>query len=73
MIDLDDVAVIKEIDKEDMLGTLERFPEQCEEAVEIALKLGLASLSKNPDSIVILGMGGSGICGDIIETVVGAE
>ncbi|HDP69320.1 MAG TPA: bifunctional phosphoglucose/phosphomannose isomerase [Actinobacteria bacterium] len=73
MIDLDDVSIIREIDKDDMLGALEGFPEQCEKAISIAHKLVVPVLSEKPDSIAILGMGGSGISGDIVKILLDDE
>ncbi len=73
MIDIDDIVTMKEIDKEDMLGFLERFPEQCEEAMTIAKKVNLTAFSNKPALIVILGMGGSGISGDITRVLLEDE
>ncbi|MDO8886582.1 bifunctional phosphoglucose/phosphomannose isomerase [Candidatus Oleimmundimicrobium sp.] len=73
MIELDDIKAIKKIDKKNMLGALELFPEQCEEAEKIARKTRLSVLFKKPRSIIILGMGGSGISGDIVKAILSEE
>ncbi len=61
---LDDLEKLAEIDGQGLLDTLEDFPEQIEGVVE-ELKLNL--LPFKPDEIVVAGMGGSGIIGDILK------
>jgi len=63
---LDDLELISKIDKSGMLDTLARFPEQIKETIDIANSTELASLLKI-DNIIINGMGGSAISGDIIQ------
>ena len=65
---LDDLKLISEIDKYDMLGAVARFPEQIKEAKEIVNSSSLDSLFKI-DNIVISGMGGSSISGDIVQSL----
>ncbi len=67
-------AQIKQYDSENMLHLLSTFPEQCERGWEIgeALKLG-GDDAGIPNHIVIAGMGGSGIGGDLVKTVLGAQ
>ncbi|MFW6040378.1 MAG: bifunctional phosphoglucose/phosphomannose isomerase [Thermoplasmatota archaeon] len=62
---LDDPQKIKEIDKEGMLTILENFPEQIEEIIE---QLDIDILPFQPEVIVVAGMGGSGIVGDILKS-----
>jgi len=59
---LDDIELIKRIDSSNMLGVVESFPEQIREAASLARDLNIESNFKN---IIIGGMGGSGISGDI--------
>jgi glucose/mannose-6-phosphate isomerase len=60
------IEEIKEIDKSNMFATLENFPEQIEEALAIVEgKEGFASGTKN---LLILGMGGSAIGGDLARS-----
>ncbi len=61
---LDDLELMDELDSQGMLKLLEDFPEQIEEVVE---KLELNLLPFKPDNIVVAGMGGSGIIGDLLE------
>ena len=53
-------------DKENMLGVLQDFPEQCKEAV----KLAKVSVKGKFSSICVCGMGGSGIGGDLLKSLV---
>ena len=70
MIDLDDDAALRRLDSEDVLGAVERFAEQCREAWEIGrAATGLPS-GDGVENIVVLGMGGSGVAGDVTQSVV---
>jgi glucose/mannose-6-phosphate isomerase len=62
---LDDQGRRSEIDKSDMLGLVADFPEQCERALEIAASSRIPD-DIEPANVVIAGMGGSGIGGDIV-------
>ena len=66
---LDQLKVIEKIDKGNMLAAVENFPNQCREATQIAREASLEVDLPNLDSILILGMGGSGIGGDIIKVL----
>jgi len=67
---LDDQRKIEGIDKEKMRDLLIRFPLQCREAFQIAEepKISLEILSKKR-KIIICGMGGSAIGGEILKTL----
>src|SRR3989344_7414776 len=52
-----------EIDSQNMLGVLKSFPNQLEEALNLAEKI---SITGTFDHIIVAGMGGSGHCGDIL-------
>ncbi|UCH90145.1 MAG: bifunctional phosphoglucose/phosphomannose isomerase, partial [Thermoplasmata archaeon] len=63
--DLDDLDYLKDIDISNMLGTLEHLPKHIEEA----RKIPPADLGDfKPNLIVVLGMGGSAIAGDIVDS-----
>lgn len=64
---LDDLKLIKQIDKSDMLGAVAGFPEQIKEAKSIVDSSSIGSIFKI-DNIVISGMGASSISGDIIQS-----
>ena len=68
---LDDLEKIEELDRQDMLGVEERFLEQIKEAKRIAESAEIRELNAdNLNGIAILGMGGSGFTGDIIQSLI---
>lgn len=70
MIDLDDLDGVAKLDSENVLDAVERFPDQCREGWEIGrLATGLPE-GEGVDSVVVLGMGGSGVSGDVAQAVV---
>ena len=69
-VDLDDLNQIAALDSEDVLGAVERFADQCREGWEIGKAAEGLPDATGVDSIVVLGMGGSGVSGDVIEAVV---
>jgi glucose/mannose-6-phosphate isomerase len=58
------------LDSEDVLGAVERFPEQCREAWELGRSTTGLPDGEGIDSIVVLGMGGSGVSGDVVQAVI---
>ena len=69
---LDDADEARSVDPDDMLHAVEDFPSQCEEAVHLASEIELDQLmgfSEQATSILILGMGGSGVGGDLVKTL----
>lgn len=69
-VDLDDLNELARLDSEDVLGAVERFADQCREGWEIGLTARGLPRAQGIDSIVVLGMGGSGVSGDVIQAVV---
>ena len=65
MVDLDNASVYRQFDKSGMLNHLHKFPEQCQKAWEKVLKFELPHLHTKISNVVIMGMGGSAIGGDI--------
>ena len=65
---LDDLKLISEIDKSNMLDAVAQFPEQIKEAEEIVKNTDIGSIFK-VDNIVISGMGASAISGDIVQSL----
>lgn len=67
MVDLDSPLIYRQFDKSGMLNHLHEFPEQCQRAwqkvSEFALPREYAAINK----VVILGMGGSAIGGEIVN------
>lgn len=80
--DLDDITgkshetgldIIKKVDREGMLEAVENFPHQAKEAIEIANRTPLVIKVTRPKAIVVLGMGGSGISGDVTKILLEEE
>lgn len=69
MRDLDDLDAIGRLDTEDVLGAVERFPDQCREAWDLGrAAVGLPD-AVGVDSLLVLGMGGSGVSGDVVQAL----
>jgi glucose/mannose-6-phosphate isomerase len=70
VIDLDDVAAIEGLDSLDVLGTVERFGEQCREGWTIGRAARYLPDAEGLENVVVLGMGGSGISGDVVQALI---
>jgi glucose/mannose-6-phosphate isomerase len=68
-IDLDDLNAIAGLDSQDVLGAVERFADQCREAWEIGRAVSGLPNATGVESVVVLGMGGSGVSGDVVGAV----
>lgn len=68
-MNLDDLSVYKKIDTANMLGQLYGLPQQCLDAWRKAIEFELPEDYKDIDKIVILGMGGSAIAGDLLKSL----
>ena len=65
---LDNLNILNSIDKSSMLENLEKYPEHCLHAIQLAESINLEKLNiKNYSSIAFLGMGGSAIGGQLIS------
>jgi glucose/mannose-6-phosphate isomerase len=73
MVDLDNASVYRQFDKSGMLNHLHGFPEQCQKAWEKVLKFELPREYAKISNVVIAGMGGSAIGGDIARRLALAE
>ncbi|MDQ3940914.1 MAG: bifunctional phosphoglucose/phosphomannose isomerase [Actinomycetota bacterium] len=69
-VDLDDLDRLAKLDSEDVLGAVERFADQCKEGWDIGRATTRLPDATGVDSIVVLGMGGSGVSGDVVQSVV---
>ena len=69
-IDLDDLNELAQLDSEDVLAAVERFADQCREGWEIGRAATGLPAADGIDSILVLGMGGSGVSGDVIRSIV---
>jgi glucose/mannose-6-phosphate isomerase len=73
MINLDDPELYQKLDPADMLGRIAELPQQCGEAWRRAMDFDLPSDYGEIDKVVISGMGGSAIGGDLLASLVAAE
>jgi len=65
---LNDREAIRAIDPAGMGGLIESLPEQWRKAEEIARSAGLPEFER-PDRVVVLGLGGSAIGGDLVRSL----
>ncbi len=70
---LDDPSVRSRLDPSDMLASVRGLPDQCKEAWEAAKGLQLPKDYAGIERIVVLGMGGSAIAGDIWRVLLQRE
>jgi glucose/mannose-6-phosphate isomerase len=73
VVDLDDMAYLQSIDSDNMGVRVSELPMQCKEAKALAEAYSLPMEYSLVDAIVILGMGGSAIGGDLVRTLVQEE
>ena len=68
-ITLDDPAILARIDTSDMLGRVRALPRQLAQARRIAAATTLESRYRDVEAVLVLGMGGSAIGGDLVAGV----
>ena len=66
---LDDRAAAQRLDPKGLLARIEALPEQCEEAWRSASAFAWPKDLSKAQSVVVLGMGGSAIAGDILRSL----
>lgn len=73
MTDLDDVTALEAADPDQMLRAVASSAAQLREALELCAEAGVASLADEgrPRAVVVCGMGGSGIAGDVLSAIAG--
>lgn len=72
-INLDDLQIYKRLDPEDMLRRIHEFASQCRMAWDAAMQLPMPEHYRNINKVVICGMGGSAIGGDLLSTLAAPE
>jgi glucose/mannose-6-phosphate isomerase len=72
-INLDDIKIYGKNDPEGMLARIKELSEQCRQAWQAVTDIPLPAAYKEIDKVVILGMGGSAIGGDLVKSLVQAE
>lgn len=70
---LDDPAAYERVDPQNMRATIRDLPRQCRAAWQEAQALELPAGYGDVDRVVILGMGGSAIAGDLLRALVALE
>jgi glucose/mannose-6-phosphate isomerase len=70
MVNLDDSSVYATLDKFGMGAQIRGLPRQCRQAWDKASKFAVPSAYSDVDKVVILGMGGSAIGGDLLRGLV---
>jgi len=73
MINLDETQLYPQYDPDGMLARIHEMPWQCRQAWQTALDFPLPADYSQIDKVVILGMGGSAIGGDLVRSLVTAE
>jgi glucose/mannose-6-phosphate isomerase len=69
-VNLDDMEYLNSVDPQDMGARIAELPRQCSEARALAERCALPANYRQADAIVILGMGGSAIGGDLVCALV---
>ena len=69
IVDLDKPASYRVLDSDDMLRKLNEFPSLCRQAWDLAMQMDLPPEFTGIDKVVILGMGGSAIGGDLVSSL----
>jgi len=73
MIDLDNWTLFQKTDPADMLGRIAELPQQCRRAWANVQSFELPPEYRQVNEIVVLGMGGSAIGGDLLRSLAGPE
>ncbi len=73
MIDLDNVAEMRKLDPAGMLDRIAELPAQLRDAWRNASGLSLPAAYAEVDNVVIMGLGGSAIGGDLVRSLVAGE
>jgi len=73
MIERDDLTALRRLDAQDMLGHVARLPQQCRDAWDRVRDLALPLAHHHVSRVVIAGMGGSAIGGDLAAAAVAGQ
>ncbi|MEZ0326361.1 MAG: bifunctional phosphoglucose/phosphomannose isomerase [Fimbriimonas sp.] len=68
-LNLDDRAVVTELDPKEMLRLTEEFGDQCRKALQIAQQAELPKIEAVPGVVALAGMGGSAAGGDFVRAL----
>ena len=70
---LDDARIFKQYDPQGMLAHVGKMPWQCRQAWQMALDYNLPADYAGVDKVIILGMGGSSIGGNLVGSLISGE
>ncbi|HOP94928.1 MAG: bifunctional phosphoglucose/phosphomannose isomerase [Dictyoglomaceae bacterium] len=70
---LDQIAELNKLDPKGMHAAVYHLPEQIEKAAEAAYNAPIKNISNKIDKVLALGMGGSAIAGDILQSILFKE
>jgi len=70
-VTLDDVAAVRRIDPDDMLGRVADLPRQLADAGRVAATVSLTERHTDVDAVVVLAMGGSAIGAELVAAAAG--
>lgn len=73
MMNLDDQQLYEKLDTTNLHERIQNLPKQCRQAWQSALTLPLPEDFNSIDKIVVLGMGGSAIGGDLLRSMVSLQ
>jgi glucose/mannose-6-phosphate isomerase len=74
MINLDNLSIYEKYDKTNLYSIIMNLPEQIEQSLRIMDEFpATASISKSVNNIILAGMGGSGISGNLIKSYLSYE
>ena len=73
MNNLDDPQLYRGLDKQDMLGHIRSIPAMCRQAWQMASSFVLPEDYSHINKVVVLGMGGSAIGGDLVAGLIEDE
>jgi len=73
IVNLDDLAGYPQLDTEGMLTHIHNFPRLCEQAWRMVASFSLPEDYGRVNKVVVLGMGGSAIGGDLVRSLIESE
>lgn len=73
MMNLDELDCYKRLDPSGMLSLLRNFPSQCRAAWQQAQEFNLPSDYRGINKVIVAGVGGSAIAGDLVQSIVEPE
>lgn len=70
---LDNLGIVKKLDRSNMLRFISGTPEQCSDAYRIGISSRIEKIAVKINNIVFAGVGGSGIGAELVKVYLGSE